>query len=70
MDVRGLACPLPVVRTRKALDSLQPGKILKILTTDRGAASDFESFARQSDFGLLATGEHADEYHFFFSRDA
>jgi tRNA 2-thiouridine synthesizing protein A len=55
LDVRGLKCPLPILRTKKVLASLTSGAVLKIVATDPGAAKDFEAFARQTGHELLTS---------------
>jgi len=59
LDVRGLKCPLPILRTKKALSAMQSGQILKVLATDPSAAKDFEAFTRQTGHELIqsTTGE-------------
>lgn len=54
LDARGLQCPLPVLRARKALKALQPGETLLVLATDPGAPKDFAAFC-------LATGDRLRE---------
>jgi TusA-related sulfurtransferase len=46
LDVRGLNCPLPVVKARKKIGELDSGKILKVLSTDRGSVKDFQGWAK------------------------
>lgn len=53
LDVRGLKCPLPILRTKKALAGLQAGQVLKVVATDPSAAKDFEAFARQTGHELV-----------------
>jgi len=53
LDVRGTKCPVPIVKARQALDSLQPGDVLEVLATDRGSVSDFQGFARTSKLATL-----------------
>lgn len=54
VDARGLSCPLPILRAKKALAALESGQVLSVLTTDPHAAGDFEAFCRQTGNGLLA----------------
>ena len=51
LDARGLSCPLPVLRARKAMGKLAPGAVLEVLATDPGAVRDFDAFCE-------ATGNH------------
>jgi TusA-related sulfurtransferase len=53
LDARGLNCPLPILRAKKALSLMQPGELLRIVATDPGAARDFEAFARQTGHELV-----------------
>ena len=68
LDARGLNCPLPILRTKKALNDLAPGQILKILATDPGSVKDFQAFAKQSGNVLVQHGEADGAFHFFLRR--
>lgn len=57
LDARGLACPLPVLKARKAMRGVAPGGLLEVLTTDPGAAADFRAFCEVTGHRLEATGE-------------
>ena len=57
IDARGLNCPLPILRTKKALSSMESGKVLRILATDRGAVRDFQAFAKQTGNELISVDE-------------
>lgn len=48
LDTRGLNCPLPILKAKKALAALQSGDVLKVLSTDPGSVRDFQAFARQT----------------------
>ncbi len=48
VDARGLNCPLPILKAKKALAELQSGQLLKVLSTDPGALRDFQAFAKQT----------------------
>lgn len=54
IDARGLNCPLPILRAKKALAVLDSGQVLSVLTTDPHAAGDFQAFCRQTGNALLA----------------
>jgi tRNA 2-thiouridine synthesizing protein A len=60
LDVRGLLCPLPVLRARKRLSAMNPGEILRILATDPAAAIDFPHYCAESGHTLLATDRQGD----------
>jgi tRNA 2-thiouridine synthesizing protein A len=57
VDATGLACPLPILRAKKALATLQAGDVLRVMTTDRGAVRDFQAFCKQTGNVLLAQVE-------------
>jgi len=57
LDVRGLICPLPVLRARKALKAMKTGDLLRVICTDLAAASDFPAFCRSAAHDLVETGE-------------
>lgn len=64
-DACGLNCPLPILRTKKALAKLEGGQLLKVLTTDKAAVSDLTVFAKQTGHQLKAQvqeGEHIAHY--------
>lgn len=48
IDTRGLNCPLPILRAKKALTDMQSGQLLKVVATDPGSVRDFQAFARQT----------------------
>ena len=60
LDVRGMLCPLPVLRARKRLSAMKPGEILRILATDPAAAIDFPHYCAESGHTLLSTGRQGD----------
>ena len=57
LDLKGLKCPLPVLRANKALRALAAGDVLEIETTDPASAKDFETYCQTAGHGLLAQGE-------------
>lgn len=48
IDTSGLTCPLPLLRTKKALQTIESGQVLKVFTTDKSAIADFQAFAKQT----------------------
>jgi tRNA 2-thiouridine synthesizing protein A len=68
VDARGLNCPLPVLRTKKALNGMASGSVLRILATDPASVRDFEAFAKQSGNLLLQHGEHDGAFFFLLRR--
>lgn len=53
LDARGLTCPLPILKAKKALSDMQSGEVLKVLATDPGSIRDFQAFARQTGNDLV-----------------
>jgi tRNA 2-thiouridine synthesizing protein A len=68
LDARGLNCPLPILRTKKALADLQSGQVLKVIATDPGAVKDFQAFSRQTGHELLSHAEERKEFTFFMKK--
>ncbi len=54
LDTRGLTCPLPILKAKKALAEMASGETLKVVSTDPGSARDFQAFARQTGNELLS----------------
>ena len=68
LDARGLNCPLPILRAKKALAELHSGQILKVLATDPGALRDFQAFSRQTGHELVSHAEAEKEFTFFMKK--
>lgn len=68
VDAIGMNCPLPILRTKKALATMRSGEILKVKATDAGAAHDFPTFAKQTGNELLFSGAEGDVLVFFIKR--
>jgi len=68
LDARGLNCPLPILRAKKALNDMQSGQVLKIVATDPGSVRDFQAFAKQTGNDLLSQSEAEKEFVFFLKR--
>ena len=68
LDARGLNCPLPILRSKKALAELAEGQVLKIVATDPGAVKDFQAFAKQTGNELLSSAEAASEFVFYMKK--
>jgi len=70
LDTKGLSCPLPVLRTKKAIKALEPGKVLKVLATDPGATNDFLAFCTAYGHQLLANTMEGDVFVFVIKKAA
>ena len=68
LDVQGLACPLPVLKARKALASLAEGAVLEVLATEPQSVADFEAFCGVSGHALLAQGLSGGTYRFLIRK--
>jgi tRNA 2-thiouridine synthesizing protein A len=68
LDARGLNCPLPILRAKKALNEMTSGQTLKIMATDPGSVKDFQAFAKQTGNQLLESGEANGEYSFLLKK--
>ncbi len=68
LDASGLNCPLPILRAKKALGTMESGKILRIIATDPGSVKDFDSFAKQTGNKLLESGEEGGKFFFFIQK--
>ena len=69
LDACGLACPLPLLKAKKALREIAIGETLAIMATDSGSWRDFAAFAKQSGHTLLAATETAGQYHYVLRRN-
>ena len=64
LDTRGLKCPLPVLRARKAMQRVAPGEVLQVLATDPGTVRDFQAFCEATGHELIAHSQQAGEFTF------
>ncbi|NIV77119.1 MAG: hypothetical protein GWN37_20500 [Gammaproteobacteria bacterium] len=70
LDARGLNCPLPILKARKALKDMAGGQVLRIMATDPGSVKDFAAFANQTGNELLNSTEESGEFHFLLKKKA
>ena len=68
IDTRGLNCPLPILKAKKALADMQSGQLLKVVATDAGSVRDFQAFAKQTGNQLLEQSESEQEFTFYMRR--
>lgn len=68
LDARGLNCPLPILKAKKALNDMASGQVLRIVATDPGSVKDFEAFAKQTGNALVEQSAQASEFTFFLKR--
>lgn len=68
VDASGLNCPLPILKTKKALADMGSGEILRVISTDPGSVLDFQAFARQTGNELIESSEEGDNFVFVLRR--
>ena len=68
LDARGLNCPLPILRAKKALTDMSTGQVLKIIATDPGSVKDFQAFSKQTGNELLSHAAAQKEFTFYMKR--
>lgn len=68
LDVKGLSCPLPVLKANRALRAMRPGERLRLLATDRAASADVRAFCRETGHELLAFSEEGGVLSFVIRR--
>lgn len=62
IDTRGLNCPLPILKAKKALAEMQSGQLLKVVATDTGSTRDFQAFAKQTGNELVEQSTEGAEF--------
>jgi tRNA 2-thiouridine synthesizing protein A len=62
LDARGLNCPLPILKAKKALAEIPSGELLRVLSTDAGSVRDFQAFARQTGNELVEQSTQGGDY--------
>ena len=70
LDTKGLNCPLPILKAKKAIQDVPPGGTLEVLATDPGSVADFQAFCRQTKHALVEQTETAGVYRFLIRRTA
>jgi tRNA 2-thiouridine synthesizing protein A len=68
LDARGLNCPLPILKAKKALAEMASGEVLRIMATDPGSVRDFQAFCKQTGNTLLSHSQHGVEFEFLMRR--
>ena len=68
LDAKGLNCPLPILRTKKALTDMSSGQVLRIVATDPGSVKDFQAFAKQTGNSLILHSEDQGIHTFFMRK--
>ena len=68
LDARGLSCPLPILKTKKSLNELASGQVLKVLATDPGSVKDMEAFANQTGNALVESATEDKVFVFYMKK--
>ncbi|REE66746.1 TusA-related sulfurtransferase [Paenibacillus taihuensis] len=68
LDAKGLACPMPIVRTKKSIAELQSGQVLEVHATDKGAKNDLTAWAKSTGHELLSSNEENGVYKFWIRK--
>ena len=67
-DASGLACPMPIVKTKKSLADMSTGQVLRVIATDPGSVCDMQAFAEQTGHTLLSSGTENNKYVFLLKK--
>ena len=67
-DATGLNCPMPILRSKKVLNTLSSGDVLYVISTDSGSVKDFEAFCKQTGNELLESTEADGKYHYYIKK--
>jgi tRNA 2-thiouridine synthesizing protein A len=70
LDAKGLSCPLPILKTKKAVEALAKDQVLKVETTDPGSKNDMASWAKRTGNAILNVEEGAGTYTFYIKKTA
>lgn len=69
LDVRGLCCPMPVIRTQQAMQKLESGRVLEVVASDPGSKKDIPVWAEVTGHAFLGLEEREDGFHFFLRKE-
>lgn len=68
LDCSGLACPMPIIKTRKAIDGMQVGQVLKMIATDPGSTADMEAWTKKTGHELVSAEEAGGKFFFYIKK--
>jgi TusA-related sulfurtransferase len=68
LNLKGLSCPMPIIKTAKAMKDLLPGQLVEVFATDPGSVPDFKAWARATGNPLVESGEEAGVFHFILKK--
>jgi TusA-related sulfurtransferase len=68
LDLKGLSCPLPIIRTAKAMKELTPGQLIEVFATDPGSVPDFKAWAQATGNPLVESSQEGEVFHFVLKK--
>lgn len=68
LDAKGLSCPMPVLKTKKAIVSMQPGQVLKVMTTDPASKADVPALIKRLGHEVISIEQHNGEFSFYIRK--
>ena len=68
LDCRGMNCPLPILKTKKAIEELSVGQVLKMIATDPGSVNDIAAWTRRTGHELMESEQNGGEYTYFLRK--
>lgn len=68
LNLKGLSCPLPIVKTAKAMKDLAPGQLVEVFATDPGSVPDFKAWSRSTGNPLVESSQEGGVYHFILKK--
>lgn len=68
LDARGLSCPLPIVKTKKSLNDMASGQVLRVVATDSGSVKDMQAFSNQTGNPLVESSQDGSAYIFYLRK--
>lgn len=68
LDAKNLSCPLPILKTKKAIDSIEIGEFLEVFATDPGSATDFEAWSKSTGHEIAAQSEEGGVYRYVIKK--
>ncbi|MVO99907.1 sulfurtransferase TusA family protein [Paenibacillus lutrae] len=68
VDTKGMACPMPIVKAKKALDTLESGQVMQVISTDKGSLNDFQAWVKQTKHELVKHEEDNGVYTFYVKK--
>jgi len=68
LDCSGMSCPMPILKTKKAIDALQIGQVLKMIATDPGSSADMDAWTQKTGHELVATEQEGKQFIFYIKK--